>query len=83
MRFLARFERDGDGFLVTFPSVPAAITGGLTREEARLSAIQALALALEVYAADGTVPEEDGHQHPIAGDYEVIEVGGPMPAARG
>ena len=28
MHYVAKFEPDGDGFLVTFPAVPEAITGG-------------------------------------------------------
>ncbi len=60
MRYLAKFEPDGDGILVTFPSVPEAITGGATDAEARENAADALEVALLTYAADGrTLPIPD------------------------
>lgn len=46
MQYLAEFIADGDGFIVTFPSVPEAITHGTTRENARANAPEALELAL-------------------------------------
>lgn len=52
MHYVAKFERDGDGYLVTFPAVPEAITGGATREEAFINAIDALEVALLTYAKD-------------------------------
>ena len=45
--FAARFERDPEGgYLVTFPDVPEAITGGATMAEAKTNAAEALGLAL-------------------------------------
>jgi antitoxin HicB len=52
--FAAKFESDpGGGFLVTFPDVPEAITGGHDRAEARINAAEALGLALRGIAALG------------------------------
>lgn len=66
--YFAKFEPDGDGYLVTFPVIPEAITGGATREEAAANAIDALEVALLTYAKDGRefpdpgidLPEGDG-----------------------
>ncbi len=50
--FAANIEPDPDGgFLVTFPDVPEAITGGETIADARSSAVEALGLALRGYLA--------------------------------
>ncbi|MFI0847390.1 type II toxin-antitoxin system HicB family antitoxin [Mesorhizobium sp. IMUNJ 23232] len=52
--FAARFKEDPDGgFLVTFPDVPEAITGGDSMAEARANAIEALGLALRGVLAMG------------------------------
>ncbi|MGH6859065.1 MAG: type II toxin-antitoxin system HicB family antitoxin [Phyllobacterium sp.] len=52
--YRAKLEADPDeGFLVTFPDVPEAITHGKTRKEALDSAAEALGLALRSYLADG------------------------------
>lgn len=52
--FAASFEPDpAGGFLVTFPDVPEAITGGADRAEARLNATEALGLALRGIAGLG------------------------------
>jgi antitoxin HicB len=60
MQYLARFQPDGDAILVTFPSVPEAITGGATDEEALTNAIDALEVALLTYAAEGrAIPPDD------------------------
>ena len=50
----ARIEDQGvDGFLVTFPDVPEAITGGDTLAEARANAADALEEAILAYMAMG------------------------------
>lgn len=50
----ALFQPDPDGgFLVTFPDVPEAITGGDTLAEARACASDALGLALRGYLVHG------------------------------
>lgn len=51
--YLAKFQKDGGGFLVTFPDVPEAITGGSSYQEAFGNALEALELALLTYASDG------------------------------
>ncbi|UYN98323.1 MAG: type II toxin-antitoxin system HicB family antitoxin [Devosia sp.] len=50
--YFARFQRDGDGWLVTFPDVPEAITGGPTKSEALVNAADALEVALLTYVQD-------------------------------
>lgn len=52
--FPALIEPDPDGgFLVTFPDVPEAITGGTDMALARANAVEALGLALRGYLAFG------------------------------
>jgi antitoxin HicB len=52
--FSASIEPDPEGgFLVTFPDVPEAITGGQDRAEARTNAAEALGLALRGILAMG------------------------------
>lgn len=52
LAFRARFEPDGEGFLVTFPDIPQAITGGDDMDEALHNAREALELALLTYVID-------------------------------
>ena len=60
MHYLANFEQDGDGYLVTFPSLPEAITGGKTWREAFDKAVDALEVVLLTYAKDGReIPPND------------------------
>ena len=51
--YLARFQQDGDGYLVTFPDIPEAITGGQELEEALANAQDGLEVALLTYVNDG------------------------------
>lgn len=51
--YIAKFEEDGTGFLVTFPDIPEAVTGGSDLAEAQANAVEALELALLTYASDG------------------------------
>lgn len=44
-----RLSRDGDGYLVTFPDIPEALTQGATRGEALAHAQEALEAALSFY----------------------------------
>jgi antitoxin HicB len=46
MQYLAKFIEDGDGYIVTFPDIPEAMTHGRSRAEARANAVEALELAL-------------------------------------
>ena len=48
----AKVERDGDGFLVTFPDIPEATTSGSTRDEAIDMAADALITAMDFYFED-------------------------------
>lgn len=46
---LVSHESQGDGFVVTFPDIPEAITGAYTKEESIFLAEDALAVALSMY----------------------------------
>lgn len=45
--FTAVFERDGDWFIAYCPEIPGANGQGQTKEEARRSLVEAIALILE------------------------------------
>ena len=49
----AKFEPDGDGFVVTFRDIPEAITQGDSLAEAREAARDALVTAMDFYVEDG------------------------------
>jgi predicted RNase H-like HicB family nuclease len=51
--FTAVFERDGDWFIAYCPEIPGANGQGRTRDEARESLTQAIALILEDRREDG------------------------------
>ena len=51
--YLARFQEDGPGYLVTFPDIPEAITGGKDLQEALANAKDGLEVALLTYVSDG------------------------------
>ena len=56
--YYAQVQRDGDAWLVTFPDVPEAITGGANEDEALANAVDALEVALLTHVLDGlAVPE--------------------------
>ena len=61
MQYLAKFTEDGDGFIVTVPNVPEAMTHGASRAEARANAGEALELALlgAYYARNLPFPPAD------------------------
>ncbi|RZL88145.1 MAG: type II toxin-antitoxin system HicB family antitoxin [Variovorax sp.] len=48
----ARVTRDGDGFMVSFPDVPEALTGAKNRDEAIALAADALTTAMDFYFED-------------------------------
>ena len=52
MHYPALIKPDGDGWLVTFPDIPEALTAGSTHEEAIDMAKDALVTALEFYFDD-------------------------------
>jgi predicted RNase H-like HicB family nuclease len=51
--FTAVFERDGDWVIAYCPEIPGANGQGRTKEEARASLIEAIALILEDRREDG------------------------------
>jgi antitoxin HicB len=52
MHYPANVKPDGDGWMVTFPDIPEALTAGSTHEEAIAMAKDALVSALEFYFDD-------------------------------
>lgn len=52
MNYPANIKPDGDGWLVTFPDIPEALSAGSTWEEAVTMAKDALITALEFYFDD-------------------------------
>ena len=53
LRFPANIVPDVNGFVVSFPDIPEALTSGDTIEHAREMAADALATAMEFYFEDG------------------------------
>ena len=71
-------ENDAAGYVVTFPDLPEAITGGATRQESLLLAENALVVALSMYVeADEEIPAPSA---PAAG-HDIITVP-PLAAAK-
>ncbi|MBU9818165.1 type II toxin-antitoxin system HicB family antitoxin [Rahnella sp. C60] len=63
MRYPVKLEKDGDGYFVSFPDIPEALTQGDTREEALEMARDALVTAFEFYFEDNQpvpLPGESG-----------------------
>ena len=52
LSYPARVARDGDGFMVSFPDIPEALTGASSREEALTMAVDALVTAMDFYFED-------------------------------
>ena len=52
LSYPARLTRDGDGFMVSFPDIPEALTGAPSREEALDMAADALTTAMDFYFED-------------------------------
>lgn len=52
LSYPARVARDGDGFVVSFPDIPEALTGAPTREQALDMAADALTTAMDFYFED-------------------------------
>lgn len=63
MRYPVKLEKDGEGFFVSIPDIPEALTQGDTREEALEMARDALVTAFEFYFEDNRpvpIPSEVG-----------------------
>ena len=52
LSYPARIIHDGDGFMVSFPDIPEALTGAPTKEEAQELAADALLTAMDFYFED-------------------------------
>ena len=52
LSYPARLTRDGDGFMVSFPDIPEALTGAPSREQALDMAADALTTAMDFYFED-------------------------------
>ncbi len=52
LSYPARVARDGDGFMVSFPDIPEALTGAATKEQALELAADALTTAMDFYFED-------------------------------
>ena len=52
LSYPARLTRDGDGFMVSFPDIPEALTGAHSRDEALAMAADALTTAMDFYFED-------------------------------
>jgi antitoxin HicB len=52
LSYPARVVRDGEGYMVSFPDIPEALTGGATRELALEMAVDALTTAMDFYFED-------------------------------
>jgi len=52
LSYPARLTRDGDGFMVSFPDIPEALTSARSREEALAMAADALTTAMDFYFED-------------------------------
>ncbi len=52
LSYPARIARDGDGFMVSFPDIPEALTGAGSRVEALAMAADALTTAMDFYFED-------------------------------
>ena len=48
----ARIARDGDGYVMSFPDIPEALTGAKSRSEALELAVDALTTAMDFYFED-------------------------------
>lgn len=71
-------REEGEGFIVTFPDVPGAITGARTREESLFLAEDALVAMLAVYVQQ---QREIPTPSPVADDQELVAVP-PIAAAK-
>ena len=52
LNYPARFQKERDGYVVTFRDIPEALTSGATKKEAMAMATDALATAMEFYFED-------------------------------
>lgn len=52
LNYPARFQKERDGYVVTFRDIPEALTSGATKKEVMEMAADALATAMEFYFED-------------------------------
>ena len=75
---LISHEEEGEGFVITFPDVPEAITGAQTRKESLALAEDALVAALAIYVQSG---EDVPTPSPVAVGQELVALP-PIAAAK-
>lgn len=80
MHYPASIQPDGDGWMVSFPDIPEALTGARTWAQAMELAPDALATALEFYFEDGRSPPEPSR---VRDGQVAIEVPAPLAAKVG
>jgi antitoxin HicB len=72
MHYIAKFEPDEGGYLVTFPGIPEAITGGGNEAEAAANAIDALEVCLLTYVERGLPLPEPTDRPPANGEHSIV-----------
>jgi antitoxin HicB len=72
MHYIAKFEPDGDGYLVTFPDLPEAITGGEDEAEAIANAMDALEVCLLTYVEKGLPLPQPTNRPPTRGERSIL-----------
>ena len=80
MQYTAHFQPDGGGYLVRFPALPEAITGGAVKAEALANAVDALEVVLLTYAGEGLPFPAD---RPVEGETASIVVSAQVAAKIG
>ncbi|MDF2982709.1 MAG: type toxin-antitoxin system HicB family antitoxin [Devosia sp.] len=73
--YLARFQEDGEGFVVTFPDFPEANTAGENLDEAVANAIDALEVTVLTYTKDMRTLPEPRKRPDAGGSYRWVSIG--------
>jgi antitoxin HicB len=72
MHYIANFEPDERGYLVTFPGIPEAITGGENEAEAIANATDALEVCLLTYVEKGLSLPQPTDRPPASGERSIV-----------
>lgn len=77
LRYFCKIEKDGDGFMVSFPDYPGVLSDGRTYEDALTNASSALSEIIEVAFDLGKplpiIVDRSGEMGMIAVDIEIQE----------